>query len=80
MLGTRVANTVERLHAGALPPSTLAARAFMAGGTGKECSGCGETIERSERGYYVRMRDGEGLRLHLVCHEAWVRFKRRAVS
>jgi len=52
----------------------------MAEGTGRECSGCGDTLERSERAYYVRMRDGEGLRFHLVCHEAWVRFKARAAS
>jgi hypothetical protein len=80
MLGTRVATTLERLHARALPSSSLAVRAFMAEGTGRECSGCGELLERSERAYYVRMRDGEGLRFHLVCHEAWVRFKARAVS
>jgi hypothetical protein len=80
MLGTRVATTLERLQARALPSSARAVRAFMANGTGRECSGCGEPLERSDRAYYVRMADGEALRFHLVCHEAWVRFKARAVS
>ncbi len=80
MLGTRVATTLDRLHARALPSSSLAVRAFMAEGTGRACSGCGEPLERFERAYYVRMRDNESLRFHLVCHEAWVRFKARAVS
>ena len=50
----------------------------MAGGAGQECNGCGETIGRFEKAYYVRVAGGEGLRLHLVCHETWVRFKRPA--
>jgi hypothetical protein len=50
----------------------------MAGGAGQECSGCGETIGRSESAYYVRVDGREGLRFHLMCHETWVRFKRPA--
>ena len=78
MPSTRIAKTLDKLRAGALPVSALAARAFMAGDTEKECSGCGETIGRLERAYYVRIGGGEDLRFHLVCHETWVRFKRPA--
>jgi hypothetical protein len=78
MPSTRIAKTIDKLRDGALPASSLAVRAFMAGGAGKECSGCGETIGRLERAYYVRVGGGEGLRFHLVCHETWVRFKRPA--
>jgi hypothetical protein len=74
----RIAKTLERLRAGVLPLSSRAVRAFMAGGAGQECNGCGETIGRFEKAYYVRVAGGEGLRLHLVCHETWVRFKRPA--
>jgi hypothetical protein len=78
MPGTRIAKTLDRLRDGALPFSSFAVRAFMAGSTGKECSGCGETIGRLERAYYVRMGGGERLRFHLVCHDTWVCFKRPA--
>jgi hypothetical protein len=77
MPSTRIAKTLDRLRGGSLPLSEQAVRAFMADGTGNECSGCGETIGRFERAYYVRVPGGEGFRFHLVCHEAWVRFKRR---
>jgi hypothetical protein len=72
---TRIAKTLEKLHAGALPASTMAVRAFMAGGTGAACSGCGETIGGLEKAYYVRVRTADALRFHLVCHQTWVRFK-----
>ena len=50
----------------------------MAGGVGKECSGCGEPVDRFERAYYVRVGGDDTLRFHLVCHETWLRFKRSA--
>ena len=75
VVSTRIAKTLEKLHAGALPASTLAERAFMAGGTGAPCCGCDEIIGRLEKAYYLRVRTTETLRFHLVCHETWVRFK-----
>ena len=55
MPSTRIAKTLEKLHAGALPASRLAVRAFMAGGTGAACSGCGESVGGLEKAYYVRV-------------------------
>jgi hypothetical protein len=78
MWQSRIEKTIGKLRAGELPASSLAVRAFRAGGAGNECSGCGETIGRFESAYYVRMGGGGGLRFHLVCHETWVRFKRPA--
>jgi len=48
---SRIARTLANLHTGALPAPTMAVRAFMAGGTGAECSGCGETINGLENAY-----------------------------
>jgi hypothetical protein len=76
MSQSRIEKTIAKLRDGALPACSLAMRALMAGGAGKECSGCDETISRFERAYYVHLAEGEGLRFHLVCHETWVRFKR----
>jgi hypothetical protein len=54
----------------------MAERAFLAGGTGAQCNGCGETIGGLEKAYYVRMASAaDALRFHLVCHQTWVRFK-----
>ena len=53
----------------------MAERAFLAGGTGAVCSGCGEAIPRLEKAYYVRVRAADALRFHVVCHQTWVRFK-----
>jgi hypothetical protein len=75
MPSPRIAKTLQRLHAGALPASTMAERAFLAGGTGAVCSGCGEAIPRLEKAYYVRVRAADALRFHVVCHQTWVRFK-----
>ena len=75
MLQTRIDKTLDRLRAGQLPAApvlTLAAEE-----AGQPCSGCGEPLEASERYYYLRGHDGESLRFHLICHEVWVRFKRR---
>ena len=75
MASVRITKTLQRLHAGALPTSALAVRAFMAGGTGALCSGCDEPIPRLEKAYYVRVRAADALRFHLVCHQTWVQFK-----
>lgn len=80
MPSARIAKTLDRLRAGALPSSLRAERAFRAGGTGTQCSGCGEAIGRLESAYYVRLTGAEGLRLHIVCHETWIRFKRRPLD
>jgi len=74
---TRIAKTLHRLEAGALLSWRNAERAFRAGGTGLECSGCDEAIGRLETAYYVRLTDGRRLRLHTVCHETWLRFQPR---
>jgi hypothetical protein len=78
MPSTRIAKTLDKLRAGALPPAAIAVRAFKAPGTGAACSGCGEAIGRFESAYHVRVSTAEGLRLHTVCHETWIRFKRPA--
>jgi hypothetical protein len=75
MPGTRVAKTFEKIRAGELPAPHVIKK-FLAGGLGKECSGCGEMIGRTEQSYYVQVGDGALLRFHLVCHETWIRFKR----
>jgi hypothetical protein len=78
MPSARLTKTLERLRAGALPSWSMAERAFRASGTGADCSGCGEPIGRLESAYYVRLIGTERLRLHTVCHETWLRFKRPA--
>lgn len=75
MPSVRITKTLQRLRAGALPASTTAVRAFMAGGTGAVCNGCDEPIQRLEKAYYVRVGAADALRFHLVCHQTWVRFK-----
>ena len=70
--------TLERLRAGALPSSLRAERAFRAAGTGTACSGCGDAIGRLESAYYVGLAGAEALRLHIICHETWIRFKQPA--
>jgi len=77
MPSTRIEKTLEKLQRDALPSWSRAERAFRAGGTGLQCSGCGEPIGRLEMGYYVRARGAESLRLHTVCHETWLRFQPR---
>ena len=73
MLQARIDKTFARLRAGELPaPTTI--RTLPASSRGTTCSGCGDVIERLER--YVRVRSATFLRFHLICHEAWVRFKR----
>jgi hypothetical protein len=78
MPSTRIAKTLERLRAGALPSAFMAVRAFKSTGTGTACTGCGEAIGRLESAYHVRVTGAEGLRLHTACHETWIRFKRPA--
>jgi hypothetical protein len=69
MFHDRMNKTFDKLRAGQLPPPT-AVRTLMKTAT---CSGCGEIIEPRER--YVRVRGVTPLRFHIICHEAWVRFK-----
>jgi len=72
----RIERTLEKLRGGTLPSSSTAERALRAGGNGMDCSGCGERIGPLETAYYVRLTEATSLRLHAVCHETWLRFKR----
>lgn len=78
MPSTRIEKTLEKLRVGALPSWSEAERAFRAGGNGMECNGCGERIGALESACYVRLTRARSLRLHTVCHETWLRFKRPA--
>jgi hypothetical protein len=76
MILGRADKTFVKISAGELPaPPTV--RTLMDSDRETRCSGCGETIDVFERYYYARIRKGAALRFHLVCHEAWMRFKRQ---
>jgi len=74
MFTLRISKTIEKLRAGDLPPAP-AVRTLMDSDKPALCSGCGEMIETFERYYFARIRKGKALRFHLICHEAWIRFK-----
>lgn len=76
MLQDRISKTFARLRAGELPPPT-AVKTLPATAQRTTCSGCSEPIEPRERYSYIRS-DATVLRFHLICHEAWIRFRRPA--
>ena len=78
MPASRIAKTLDRLRARALPPSTWAVRALTTGGARTACSGCGEVIEALETAYYVRVSGADTVRFHPVCYETWMRFRQPA--
>jgi hypothetical protein len=75
MLQTRLEKTFDRLRSGELP-NPPAVRTLMDSDKQARCSGCGELIDVFERYYYARIRKVTSLRFHLLCHEAWIRFRR----
>ena len=75
MLQTRLEKIFGRLRNGELPDPP-AVRTLMDSGKETRCSGCGERIDLFERYYYARLRKATSLRFHLLCHEAWIRFRR----
>jgi hypothetical protein len=77
MLQARLEKTFDRLRSGELP-NPPAVRTLMDSDKQTRCSGCGELIDVFERYYYARLRKVRSLRFHLLCHEAWIRFRRRA--
>jgi hypothetical protein len=79
MLTTRITKTVARLRSGELPVAP-AVRTFMDSDRQTACDGCGEVIESFERYYYARIRKVRALRFHVICHEAWARFKPSAAT
>ena len=74
MLQARADKTFDKLRSGELP-APPAIRTLMDSDKEKTCSGCGEIIGQFERFYYARIRKARALRFHLICHEAWVRFR-----
>jgi hypothetical protein len=74
MFQTRLEKTFDRLRSGELP-NPPAVRTLTDSDKETCCSGCGEIIDVYERYYYVRIRKITSLRFHLLCHEAWVRFR-----
>ena len=74
MVRDRIARTFDRLRAGELPAPT-AVRTLPATARRATCSGCGDVIEHLERYYYARAGGSAVLRFHLICHEAWIRFR-----
>lgn len=75
MFRARIDKTFDKVRAGELPaPSAVRVR----GDSGRRipCSGCGETIEASERYCCGRVSGAALHRFHLVCHEVWLRFRR----
>ena len=74
MFHARADKTFDKLRSGVLP-APPAIRTLMDSDKEKTCSGCGEIIEQFERYYFARIRKVVVLRFHLICHEAWVRFR-----
>jgi methionyl-tRNA synthetase len=46
-------------------------------GDGRQCDGCGETIQPSDMLHTVSIFGGLSWRFHEVCYEAWKTFKRQ---
>jgi hypothetical protein len=74
MFQGRADKTFNKLRSGELP-APPAIRTLMDSDKEKTCSGCGEIIQQFERYYFARIRKVMVLRFHLICHEAWVRFR-----
>ena len=73
----RIAKTFEKLRAGKLLGPTPDMKYMVTGGRGHTCRGCGELIGPLENAYYVRALRGADFSLHLVCAEAWLRFRQQ---
>ena len=74
MAHRRTDKIFDKLRRGELP-APPAHTASIETVNGKLCSGCDEMIQRLEHSYFVRIQGGTLLWFHLVCHDAWVKFK-----
>lgn len=74
-LTTRTERTIDKTRQGGLPASGDG-KTWVAPGSLKECSGCGDVIAREEQGFEVEVA-GLLFRFHSECHEVWVIFGSR---
>jgi hypothetical protein len=58
-------------------PSTTADTILRGLGTGHPCTACGRQITTSEIETECIFRDGQSIRMHMECFEAWDRARRR---
>jgi hypothetical protein len=72
---TRTERTVDKTRYGGLPAPSDKAETWAGPGTGGQCSGCGEIIERSEHEYEIVFAEKLSFRFHGACHTAWLTFK-----
>jgi hypothetical protein len=72
---SRAAKTRDKTRHGGLPAPTEHTRR-PTNGDGRPCDGCAETIHRPEPCFSITVYQALECRLHRVCYDAWVTFKR----
>ena len=71
---TRTGRTVDKAQRGGLPAPSDKAETWAGPGSGRECSGCEEKIERSEHEFEIAFSETLAFRFHGECHTAWLAF------
>jgi methionyl-tRNA synthetase len=72
----RFQKTTDKARRDGLPTPTEFVRQVTVG-DGRQCDGCGETIQPSDMLHTVSIFGGLSWRFHEVCYEAWKTFKRQ---
>ncbi len=73
---SRSARTTQRTRRGALPAAVGLLRWRWVGpGTGMDCDGCGERMDRAERQLEVEVSNTLVFRFHVGCFTAWSELK-----